>query len=123
MLTGADVREILTQLLPAAQIEEWARELGVIKRERKLKVVEFVYAAILACSSPNGAVLADVLRAYLRELNEDGELTRTVARSAFYRWFDTELLELMRRLAEHVRSYALTARADLPHPMFLLFSS
>lgn len=117
MLTGRDVREILTDVLPAALIEQWAADLGVVQRQRKLKVVELVYAAVLACSSPNGAVLADVLRAYVRELSETGVLSRQVARSAFYRWFDAEMLELMRRLAEHVCQYVSSVQPDLPHPM------
>ena len=118
MLTGLEVKEVLEGMLPRTLIEEWAQTLGVVERQRKLKVVELVYAAVLASSSPSGAVLADVMRAYFEEFKSDeSEPTRKVARSAFYRWFDEALLELMRKLAAHVQSYVSSLAPDLPKPM------
>jgi hypothetical protein len=110
-MTGDDVREIFEAVLPQAEIEALASELGVIERARKLDVNALVRAMVIAAGTPNGGLQADALRSYL----EFG--VQHVVRSAFYRWFDEPLEKLMERLAERALAYARAQQVDLPGPL------
>jgi len=81
-MTGEDVREVMEAILPSDEVERWARELGVVERERKKDIVTFVRALVLAAGTPDGGLQADALRAYAESE------TLQVSRQAFYKWFD-----------------------------------
>lgn len=107
-LTGAEVRELFEAVLPDAEIEAFAEELGVVKRQRKLDVVTFTRAAVISANTPSGGMQADALRAY----SESG--APRVARSSFYQRFDESFERLMGRLAERAMELARLEKVDLP---------
>lgn len=111
MLRGEDVRKVMEQILPESEIEEFARNLGVVERERKLDIGSFVRAMVITAGTPDGGAQADVFRTYLQSEVEE------VNRSAFYKWFDPELEKLMERLSHRALEVANTMEMDLPHPL------
>ncbi len=106
-----DVREIFETVLPQADIEKWADELGVVKRDRKLDVVALVRALVISAGTPTGGIQADALRAYI-----DYDV-KPVARGAFYAWFTESLERLMERISAHAQAFALVQEVDLPGPL------
>lgn len=110
-MTGDDLREVITTVLPSEMILRWCDEIGVIERERKLDICEFVRCMVIAASSPSGASQADVLRAYLESDAED------VTPPAFYKWFTPRFESLMLRLADGALAYSRIQAPDLPAVM------
>jgi hypothetical protein len=107
-MTGDDVREVFEEVLPQDLIERWSKQIGVVQRERKLEIAALARAMVIAAGTPSGAVLADGLRGY-------GEYaTESVQRSAFYRWFDQEMEQLMEQLSLRALRYAKNQEVDLP---------
>jgi hypothetical protein len=70
-----------------------------------------VRAMVMSAGTPGGAYQADVLRSSL-----ECEVPR-VARSAFYRWCDEPLEQLMEALAEHARASARAQQVDWAGPL------
>ena len=107
-MKGSDVQRIFEAVLPAEEIESWAAEFKVVKRDRKLDVVALVRAMVISAGTPSGGIQADALRAYL-----DHDVPE-ISRSAFYQWFDESLERLMERIAERALAYARAQEVDLP---------
>jgi putative transposase len=106
-MTGEDVRQVFEAILPQQEIERLCAQCGVIERQRKLHLGMLVRAMVIAAGTPGGAYQADILRSYL-----EFEVPR-VARSAFYRWFDEPLEQLMTALADRALAYARAQQVDL----------
>jgi hypothetical protein len=66
---------------------------------------------VISAGTPGGAYQADALRSYL-----EFEVP-SVARSAFYRWFDAPLERFMAALAERALAYARAQQVDLSGPL------
>jgi hypothetical protein len=107
-MKGSDVQRIFEAVLPDEEIERWAAELGVVKRDRKRDVLALVRAMVISAGTPSGGIQADALRAYL-----DHDVPE-IGRSAFYQWFDESLERLMSRVAERALAYARAQKVDLP---------
>lgn len=108
MLTTGDLRQVFGEVLPAALIDEFAVEFGVVERERKIDIRAFVRSLVIGAGTPDGGLQADALRAYL-DMN-----VSEISRAAFYRRFDERLEKLMEALARHAMLYAAGLEVDLP---------
>jgi hypothetical protein len=91
-MDGETLRESLQAIVPEAELEALARELGVIERDSKRDFMLFVRATILAAGTGRGGVQAGAMRRYLDLRGPK------VSRQAFYRWFDGALERFMERL-------------------------
>lgn len=107
-LTGPEVRALFEELLPASEIEAFAKEVGHVERTRKVDVVMFCRAAVISANTPTGGMQADAMRAYERAGG-----TR-VTRSSWYQRFDESFERLMAKLAERALAKARAEAPDLP---------
>jgi hypothetical protein len=114
-MDGNTLRETLEAIIPEAEMQALARELGVVERESKRDLAMFVRAMILAAGTARGGVQADAMRRYLDMLAPTSP--RRVSRQAFYRWFDDKLEVFMERLAEKALLYAQSQELDVPAPL------
>ena len=110
-MTGDEVRQVFEAMLPQEEIDRLCEQFGVIERQRKLNLGMFVRAMVISAGTPGGAYQADALRSYL-----EFEVP-SVARSAFYRWFDEPLERFMAALAQRVLAYAQAQQVDLSGPL------
>jgi hypothetical protein len=94
MATREDIslRRALTSVLPPTRIRQLARELGTVRRRRKVDIVALVYSLALGFSGGNQRSLAGLRRTYSKATGT------TLAPSAFYDRFTTELARLLERL-------------------------
>jgi hypothetical protein len=107
-MNGTILRETLQAILRKDEINEAAREIGVVVRERKLDVEKLVTSLVLSAGSDDSGVLADAMRRYRGETGDD------IVRGAFYAWLDDELATLMERLLALAMSYAAALPPHLP---------
>lgn len=105
---GDDLREVLFAIVDPAVIREEAKALRVTQRERVLDPVLLLIAILCVGGTAEAARLSGILREYV-ELGG-----KQVARSVGNRWFDEELLALIRRVAERGLAYALSLPRHLP---------
>jgi putative transposase len=110
-MTGDEVRQVFEAMLPQEEIDRLCEQFGVIERQRKMNLGMFVRAMVISAGTPGGAYQADALRSYL-----EFEVP-SVARSAFYRWFDAPLERFMAALAERALAYARAQQVDLSGPL------
>jgi hypothetical protein len=107
-MQAAAVRELFETVLPRDLILEKAARLGVQKRQRAFDPALMVFALVLLGGTAEAGRLAAAVREYF-----DRGGTK-VARSAYYRWFDAEFLELMKELDSRARAYLLRMPKHLP---------
>jgi hypothetical protein len=101
-LQPGEVEEALTRLLPSEKIEQFARETGFVRRERKVHPIAFLWVLVLGFGVE--------LHRQLQELKE-GYVQRTdlpVSYPGFYLRFTPEPSKFLKRCLE----YAL---AELAH--------
>jgi Transposase DDE domain len=110
-MTGDEVRQVFEAILPQEEIGHLCGQFGVIERQRKMNLGMFVRAIVISAGTPGGAYQADALRSYL-----EFEVP-SVARSAFYRWFDEPLERFMAALADRALAYAQAQQVDLAGPL------
>jgi putative transposase len=110
-MTGDEVRQVFEAILPQEEIDRLCGQFGVIERQRKMNLGMFVRAMVISAGTPGGAYQADALRSYL-----EFEVP-SVARSAFYRWFDEPLERFMAALADRALAYAQAQQVDLAGPL------
>ena len=92
----SQIRRELTSLISPRRIRAVARELGAVRRRRKVDVVALVYSLVLGFATGDRRSLAGLRRAYER-------VTGTcLAPSAFYDRFTPQLASLMKRLLAEV---------------------
>lgn len=107
-MEGTILRETLEGILSANFIEDTAKELGAVCRDRKRNVVEQVYALVLSCGNDDSGVLADALRRY------NGQVSEKVVRGSFYGWLDDPMAKLMTVLLERAVEYSTSQPTFLP---------
>ena len=107
-LTGDELRAVFEEMLPAAEIEAFAEEVGHVERERKVDVVLFCRAAVISANTPTGGMQADAMRAYERAGG------KRVNRSSWYQRFDDSFAKLMDKLAQRALEKARAEVPDLP---------
>ena len=86
------IRDSLTSLISPQLIRRRARDLGVVKRQRKVDVVALVYTLVLGFDRGAKRSLASLRRTYASCSGV------TLAPSAFYDRFTPQLAELMKQL-------------------------
>ncbi len=102
------VRELFETVLPYGFIVENAARFGVQKRQREFEPALMVFALVLLGGTAEAGRIAAAVREYF---DRGGS---KVARSAYYRWFDAEFLELMRALTSRTITYLLGMPKHLP---------
>lgn len=107
-MTGTELRDLLTALLPEDVLLKAAEAAGFQERVRKLQAVTFLRSMILAASGPECGRQANVMRMYL----EAG--APRVARASFYDWFGPALEKVMAELGQRATAYAAGQPCDLP---------
>lgn len=88
------IREAVGSLLSRQRINRLARELGVVKRQRKVRAVAFVAAIVLGFATGAERTLAGMRRAYQHTTGQ------ALAPSGFYARFTRELVQLLKVLVE-----------------------
>jgi len=105
------LRQMLHSMLPATEINESARLLGVQLKRRKLDVPMLVRALVMAGGSPRFGFQAAVMDTYFKlEAPE-------VSRSAFYQWFNEPLAALTAHLGQQACAYVRQQQVHLPGPL------
>ena len=107
-MRAEDVRELFETVLPNEFIAEAARRLGVQERQRVLDPVELVMSLVLMGGTAEAGRIAATIRDYFDRGNKQ------VARSAYYRWFDAQLLALMVELVERAKAHVRSMPRHLP---------
>jgi len=69
------IREAVGSVLAEPQVNKLARELGMVKRQRKVRVVAFVAAVVLGFSTGAQRTLAGMRRAYEKATGQTLELS------------------------------------------------
>ncbi len=93
-MTGEELQIHLRATLDREEIMKLSETYGFQQRERKLDVMEFVVALILAGGTHEGGRQYDILRTYI-----DNGAPR-VRRGTFYSWFNAPLLKLITALLD-----------------------
>jgi len=75
----------LTTLFPSEFLEEYAEELGVVERDRKLQIPAFVWAFVFGFAAGESRTLAGFRRSYNSTADE------TISPSGFYQWLTPTL--------------------------------
>ena len=84
----------LTSVIPRSRVRRRARELGVVKRQRKIDVVALVNSLVLGFDGGKERTIAGLRRAYERSTGT------MLAPSAFYDRLTPELGQLLRELVD-----------------------
>jgi len=109
--SDSPIREAIGSVLSVPRIEQLARALGVIKRQRKLCVGVFVGAVVLGFATSARRSLAGMRRAYERCTGQ------SLAPSAFYARFTSEMAQLLRRLVEDAMAELQQRAPKLKHAL------
>ena len=108
---SSPIREAIGSVLAVPRIERLARDLGVIKRQRKLCVTAFVGAVVLGFATGAQRSLAGMRRAYQRCTGQ------SLAPSAFYARFTREMAQLFRQLVEDTMAELQQRSPKLKHAL------
>jgi IS4 transposase len=109
------IRGALTSVLSPRRIARRARELGIVKRRRKVHVVALVTTLVLSFERGARRSVASLRRAYAAATGT------TLAASAFYDRFTSPLAQLLRELSE--RAFAdLAQRSSKLHGALAAFT-
>jgi hypothetical protein len=108
-VTGKEFKGLLLAMLPSEVVREAAPRLKVQQRARVLDVVALVWALVLAGGTEECGRLASTMRSYIKETGRP-----KLSRSAFYQWFDAELLAMIQELVAHCCRYVEAQPRHLP---------
>lgn len=104
------IAETLRKCFPAALLNEWACETGVVQRRRKVNAVTLFWTVVLGFAAGRERTLAGLRRAYHRVAEE-------LAPSSFYKRFTPALAAFFRRAVVHaLEQYGLDRGAALRGP-------
>lgn len=107
-MTGEELRQCVSKVLPPDLLVELAKEYGFLQRERQLDVVQLVIALVLCGGTHEGGRQADVLRQYV----DNG--APSVVRGTFYQWFERPLERLLIELLARAIAVGQEQRRLLP---------
>lgn len=107
-MDASALRQMFNTILPVDLIREAAARLGVQKRRRDLDPVALIYSLILVGGTWESGRIATVIRDYF----ERGGTK--VGASAYYKWFDAEMLALVRELSNRALAYVEGMPKHLP---------
>ena len=111
---ASHIRAALSRALPKKRIRALARELGVVKRRRRVDIVALVYSLVLGFESGERRTLSGLRRAYARVTGV------RLAPSSFHARFTESFAKLMATLAQHSVS-ALARGATRRRKLFAPF--
>ena len=97
----------IASLLPEQLIRRVARELGAVKRERKVDIVQLVYSVVLGFAMGHGRTVTGLRRAF------EFATGKTVARSSFHERFSAALVALFERLTNDAMEALAAKRPKL----------
>jgi putative transposase len=109
--TNNPIRDVIESVLAPVRIRALARELGVVKRQRKLDITVFVGAVVFGFATGAQRSLAGMRRAYERCTGQ------MLAPSGFYVRFSRELAQLLKRLMEDVMAQLQQQSPKLKHAL------
>ena len=107
-MEAAALRTVFETVLPLETINDAVVRLGVQKRQRSLDPVKLLFSLVLMGGTSECGRLAAVVRDYFRRGGKE------VVAGAYYKWFDDELLALMRELSDNALTYVEQMRPHLP---------
>ncbi|MGH9896815.1 MAG: hypothetical protein ACREA0_33410, partial [bacterium] len=90
------IRQELTSLIPARQLNRLARESGLVRRRRKVDPRELFWTVVLGFGAGGERTLAGMRRAYQKSTGA------TLVPSAFYDRFTKSLAVFMRRVVDEL---------------------
>lgn len=102
------LRQLFDAILPVSVMKEAVIRLGVQKRRRELNPLELIYSLVLLGGTWESGRIATAVRDYF---DRGGS---RVGPGAYYKWFDDELLALMRELSARAVAYAEQMPKHLP---------
>lgn len=105
------IRAAIGSVLSPRRLDILARELGVVKRQRKLQVCAFVGALALGFATGAQRSLAGMRRAYERCTGQ------SLAPSGFYARFSGEMVQLLKRLVEDLMADLQQRAPRLKHAL------
>jgi len=108
LLTGADVRELFTSVLPDDVLARFIEETRFQERDRKLEARRFIRSTVIAAAAGSGGRQSNVMEFYF----DSG--ARRVARGGFYAWFNERFEDTMESVLWHALEYARRQPLDLP---------
>jgi putative transposase len=109
--TTTPIQDVIESVLAPDRIRTLARELGVVKRQRKVDIAVFVGAVVLGFATGAQRSLAGMRRAYERCTGQ------MLAPSAFYARFSRELAQLLKRLMEEAMAELQQHAPKLKHAL------
>ena len=109
--SGSAIRDAIGEVLGGARLGRLARELGVVRRQRKVRVQALVGAVVLGFATGAERTLAGMRRAYQRATGQ------TLAASGFYARFSRELVWLLKRLVEDAMAQLQQQTPRLKHAL------
>ena len=92
----SDIQGILSSLFSERWIEAKSREVGFIKRSRKIDPVAFFWTLVFGFGLGNARTFAALRRCYQTEIGE------SIVPSSFYDRFTSSLLKLMKAALVHL---------------------
>jgi hypothetical protein len=107
-MDGAKLREVMTTALPRDEVKALARALGVVERNSVIVLEELVNALVLSARTPGGGRQADVLRLYLKNVEQKP------VRGTFYERFNGGLEKLLFELLRRTVAAAASDPVLLP---------
>jgi hypothetical protein len=107
-MTGDDVREVFSEILPEDVLMAAVKEAGLQQRERKLDALVLLRSMIISASTGYGGRQADVMKSYFQCGG------RPVVRGGFYAWFGRPLERTMEVIRDLAFAYARRQPLDLP---------
>ncbi len=107
--TNSPIRDAIESVLAPVRINALARQLGVVKRQRKVDIVVFVGAVVLGFATGAQRSLAGMRRAYERCTGQ------MLAPSGFYVRFSREFVQLLKRLVEEAMAELQQRSPKLKH--------
>lgn len=105
------IREAFGSVLAGTRPSQLARELGVIKRQRKVRMIALVGAVVLGFATGSERTLAGMRRVYERTTGQ------TLAASGFYARFSRELVQLLKRLLQDAMAQLQQQTPRLRHAL------
>lgn len=109
--TDTPIREAVGSVLGGALINRLARELGVVKRQRKVRVTAFVAAVVLGFATGAQRSLAGMRRAYEHATGQ------SLASSGFYSRFTPQLVRLFKLLVQRAIAQLQERSPRLQHAL------
>lgn len=109
--SDSPIRCAVGSVLSGRRLNQLARELGVVKRQRKVRMIALIGAVVLGFATGAQRTLAGMRRVYEHTAGQ------TLAPSGFYARFSRELVQLLKRLVLDTMTQLEQQRPRLKHAL------